>query len=109
MKRVLFSRALAFALPLLLVACATGRPPVSAPHSPSPASVLAREGYVARLVDGRTVYCRTELATGTLFRTTVCRTEEQLAADEQAMQATAGDLRRTRGVDCSGRQGKCAR
>jgi hypothetical protein len=106
MKRVLFAVTPPL-VTLLLAGCPANRPSDAAGSRPLLADVLAREGYVASHADGRTLYCRTELATGTLLRKKTCRTEEQIAIERQATAATATDLRRTRGLDCSGPQHLC--
>ena len=92
---------------LALAGCAAERP-ASARANAAPPAVTPR-GYTSTELNGRTLYCRDEIVTGSLLRTRVCLTPLQLEAEQLDAGATADELRRQRGIDCSGRQGKCAR
>jgi hypothetical protein len=93
----------------LLFGCVAG-PPAPAPHNvvttanPTPAAItparsaganssadnanpavnqtLVKRGYQPRQLDGQLKYCRSQVLTGTHFRSTVCLTQDEISATD---------------------------
>jgi hypothetical protein len=78
---------------LMLFGCA-GRPPAPAPSNAvttanstaaatTPVSeTLVKRGYQPRQLNGQLKYCRSQVLTGTHFRSTVCLTPEEISATD---------------------------
>ena len=93
------------ALSGLIAACATpSRVPVAAQPVQS-ANVVnqsyLKSGYKVAYRDGQLLYCRPESFTGTLFRSTVCKTEAQMSAAEQRRQNAVDELGKAHGGECT--------
>jgi hypothetical protein len=107
---------------MLLVALAAGcsgnrdlaKPATAAPAESAPATAggshalagspvnqaLVKQGYRPKMYDGRLLYCRSEMITGTNFRSQVCLTEAQVADLARQSEHTQDDLKRSHAGPC---------
>jgi hypothetical protein len=60
-----------------------------------------KSGYRVAHRNGQLVYCRSEAITGTLFRSTVCKTNAEMKAAEQIRQNVADELGKPHGGVCN--------
>ena len=68
-------------LPAAVPAAQAPKAPAAASSDPAAIAKVAHSmGYKTRQRDGKTVYCKTETAVGTSFRSTTCLTEEEVTA-----------------------------
>jgi hypothetical protein len=59
-----------------------------------------KSGYRVVHENGQLLYCRSEAITGTLLRSTVCKTDAQLKAAEQMRQNVVDELGKPHGGEC---------
>ena len=89
----------------LIAACAaTPRAPVGDQPAQSTDVVnqsYLKSGYKVAYRNGQLLYCRPESFTGTLFRSTVCKTEAQMSAAEQRRQNAVDELGKAHGGECA--------
>jgi hypothetical protein len=64
---------------------------------------LVREGYRIDRHGDRVRYCRTQVATGTAFSSTVCLTPDQVQAQRRSLQQSQDTLVQPRGITCTGK------
>jgi hypothetical protein len=60
-----------------------------------------KSGYKVAYRNGQMLYCRPEALTGTLFRTTVCKTDAEMKAAEQRRQNAVDELGKAHGGECT--------
>jgi hypothetical protein len=60
-----------------------------------------KSGYRISHLNGQLLYCRSESVTGTLFRSTVCKTDAEMKAAEQTRQNVADELGKPHGGVCN--------
>jgi hypothetical protein len=89
----------------LIAACST---PSHAPVPQQPARSTdvvnpsyPKNGYKVAYRNGQLLYCRSEALTGTLFRSTVCKTDAQMEAAEQRRQNAVDELGKAHGGECT--------
>jgi hypothetical protein len=105
-------KAIAMALlPGFIAACAEVHAPVIggaetmvAAKEPQKAGVVnqsyVKSGYEVVHRNGQLLYCRSEPFTGSLFRSTVCRTDAQMQAAEQTRQHLVDQIESAHGGEC---------
>jgi hypothetical protein len=60
-----------------------------------------KSGYKVIHRNGQLLYCRSEAMTGSFFRSTVCKTDAEMAAAEQRRQNVVDELGKSHGGVCS--------
>ena len=92
-------------LPGLIAACATpSHVPVAAQPAQSTNVVnqsYLKSGYKVAYQNGQLLYCRPESLTGSLFRTTVCKSDAEMSAAEQRRQNAVDEIGKARGGECT--------
>ena len=71
---------------------------LSDPNVPDPN--ILKHGYKAVHHNGKLLYCRSQILTGTHFQNTVCLTEAQVKASERGRQEALDQLGKAGGADC---------
>jgi hypothetical protein len=83
---------------------ATAAAPLANQTAPKPEVVdqgYLKKGYRVAHRNGQLLYCRSEAITGTLFRSTVCKTDAEMKAEEQYVQNVADVLGKPHGGVCA--------
>ena len=86
------------------VGIATAAAPIANQTAPKPEVVdqsYLKEGYRVAHRHGQLLYCRSEKITGTLFQSTVCKTDAEMKAAEQSRQNVADELGKPHGGVCT--------
>lgn len=80
---------------------------VAAPNAPTTDAALdaklVREGYRIDRRGEQVRYCRTQVATGTAFSSTVCLTPQQIQEQRRSLQQSQDTLVQPRGITCAGK------
>jgi hypothetical protein len=86
------------------VGIATAAAPIANQTAPKPEVVdqsYLKQGYRVAHRNGQLLYCRSEAITGTLFRSTVCKTDAEMKVAEQYVQNVADVLGKSHGGVCT--------
>ncbi|HTB87179.1 MAG TPA: hypothetical protein VK743_04490 [Steroidobacteraceae bacterium] len=78
--------------------------PIANQTAPKPEVVdqsYLKQGYRIAHRNGQLLYCRSETITGTLFRSTVCKTDAEMKVEEQYVQNVADVLGKPHGGVCA--------